>query len=119
MYRLSLWFLLALALAGTRCGYGSKYMAGGGGGTGAPVITELMPNNAKAGSMPFILTVNGSGFGTDAVVYWNAAPQSTMYLSANQVTAQITAGDLMNPGMVAVYVRSGGMNSKSVTFAVE
>lgn len=118
MSRLSLWFLLALALISAGCGYGSKYMAGGG-GAGSPAITQLAPPNANAGGMGFTLTVNGSGFGTDAVVYWGTAPQSTMYLSSNQVTAQIPAADIMNPGMVAVYVRTGGKNSNSVNFQVQ
>ena len=119
MSRLSLCFLLALALIGAGCGYGSKYMAGGSGGAGSPTITELVPPNANAGGMAFTLTVNGSGFGTDAVVYWGTTPQSTMYLSGNQVTAQIPAADIMNPGMVAVYVRTGGKNSNSVNFQVQ
>lgn len=119
MARLSLWFLLALALVSAGCGYGSKYMAPGGGGPGSPNISAIMPNIANAGGMSFTLTVNGSGFGTDAVVYWNGNPQSSMYLSGNQVTAQITAGDIMSPGMVPVYVRTGGKNSNSMTFTVE
>ena len=118
MSRLSLGFLLALALTSAGCGYSSKYMAPGG-GPGSPNITGLMPSTANAGGMPFTLTVNGSGFGTDAVVYWNAAPQSTMYLTGNQVTAQITAADIMNPGMVPVYVLTGGKNSNSLDFTVQ
>jgi hypothetical protein len=117
MSRLSLWFLLALALISAGCGYSSKNM-GGGGGVGSPTITQLIPNDANMGGMGFTLTVNGSGFGTDAVVYWNGAPQTSMYLSGNQVTAQISATDLMNPGMVAVYVLSGGKRSNSVDFQV-
>jgi hypothetical protein len=118
MSRLSLWLLLALTLMSAGCGYGSKYM-GGGGGAGSPAITDIVPGNANAGGMGFTLTVNGSGFGTDAVVYWSGAPQSSMYLTGNQVTAQISAADIMNPGMVAVYVRSGGKNSNSVNFQVQ
>ncbi|MGB9075150.1 MAG: IPT/TIG domain-containing protein [Terriglobales bacterium] len=118
MSRLSLCFLLALALISAGCGYGSKYMASGS-GAGSPTVTELVPPNANAGGMAFTLTVNGSGFGTDAVVYWGTTPQSTMYLSGNQVTAQIPAADIMNPGMVAVYVRTGGKNSNSVNFTVQ
>lgn len=118
MSRLTLWFLMALALIGAGCGYGSKSMVGGGGG-GSPNITQLVPGNATAGGMAFTLTVNGSGFGTDATVYWGTSQQSTMYLSSNQVTAQIPAGDIMNPGTVSVYVRSGGMNSNSANFEVQ
>jgi predicted heme/steroid binding protein len=120
MFRLSLCFLLVLALIGAGCGSGSKPMSGsGGGGTGSPNITDLTPPDGKAGGMPFILTVNGSGFDTDAVVYWGTTPQTSMYLSGNQLTAQISAGDIMEPGMIAVYVVTGGKRSNSVDFQVE
>jgi hypothetical protein len=119
MFRLSLAFLLALSLIGAGCGYGPKNMNGSSGGTGSPTITQLMPDNTKAGGMPFTLTVNGSGFDTDAMVFWGTSPQTTMYLGGNQVTAQITAADCMNPGMVAVYVLTGGKRSNSMNFQVE
>jgi IPT/TIG domain-containing protein len=118
MFRLGLCFLLTLALIGTGCGYGSNQMSGSG-GTGSPNITELTPSDAHAGGMPFILTVNGSGFGTDAVVVWGTTPQASMYMSGNQVTAQISAGDLMDPGTVPVFVLTGGKRSNSVDFQVE
>jgi hypothetical protein len=101
------------------CGYGShsNYMTGGG--MGAPQIMQLQPAMANAGGPAFTLTVQGTGFGTDSVVYWNMVAQTTSYDSGTQVTAQITASDIMNQGMIPVYVRSGGKNSNSMNFTVQ
>lgn len=112
---LSLLLLLTLLLAG--CGYGSKYNGGGGGAT--PAITNLTPNMATAGDPAFTLTVNGTAFGTDAVVYWNGTALPTSYSTGTQVTAQVSATDVANSGMVPVYVHSGGKNSNSVMFTVQ
>ena len=108
--------LLTLTLMAAGCGYGSKYNMGGG---GSPAITQLVPNTVTANSGQFTLEVDGSGFGTDAVVYWNGAAQASSYGTGGKVTATITATDIMNPGMVPVYVRSGGTNSNSVNFTVQ
>lgn len=117
MSRIGLLILAALIFS-VGCGYGShsNYMTGGMGG---PQITQLQPSMAQAGSGPMTLTVTGTGFGTDSVVYWNMVAQSSSYVSGSQVTAQITAADLMNAGTVPVYVRSGGKNSNSMTFTVQ
>ena len=117
MFRLRLMLLLTLTVMAAGCGYGSRnYNMGGG---GSPAITQLVPNTATANGGQFTLEVDGSGFGTDSVVYWNGAAQASSYGTGGKVTATITAGDIMNPGMVPVYVRSGGTNSNSVTFTVQ
>lgn len=117
MSRICLLLLAALVFS-VGCGYGShsNYMNGGMGG---PQIMQLQPNMAQAGSGAMTLTVTGSGFGTDSVVYWNMVPQTSSYVSGSKVTAEISAADLMNAGMVPVYVRSGGKNSNSMTFTVQ
>jgi len=111
---LALLMMSALFLAG--CGYGSNY---NGGGAGAPAITGFTPNMATAGDQAFTLTVNGSSFGTDAVVFWNGTALTSAYSSGTMVTAQVTANDVMNSGMVPVYVRSGGKNSNTLMFTVQ
>ena len=116
MSRISLGLLLGITLMGAGCGYGSRnYMNG----NGSPKVTQLMPSNATANSGAFVLTVNGSGFGTDALVYWGTATRTTTYVSTSQVTANIMASDIMNAGTVQVYVRSGGANSNAVPFTVQ
>lgn len=117
MSRICLGLLLTLSLFVTGCGgYGSNNM---GGGAGAPSITSLNPNMKNANEGAFTMTVNGSGFGTDSVVYWNGMPISTSYGTGVSVTAQVTAVDIMNAGMFPVYVRSGGKNSNTITFTVQ
>jgi len=115
MLRIRLAFLMMFALFLAGCGYGSHY----NGGMGAPTITGLTPTMATAGDQDFTLTVNGSSFGTDAVVFWNGTALTSAYSSGTKVTAQVTANDVMNSGMVPVYVRSGGKNSNSVMFNVQ
>lgn len=117
--RLSVVLLLAIMMIG--CGYGSHNYSPGmtGGGVAAPAMSAMTPSSMMAGSGGFIITVNGKNFGTDAVVYWNGTPQSSMYVTGNQVTATITSAEVMNPGMIPVYVRTGGQISNSMTFSVQ
>jgi hypothetical protein len=78
-----------------------------------------MPSNAPANSGAFVLQVNGSGFGTDSLVYWGTTTRTTTYVSTSQVTANVTDADVMNPGTVQVYVHSGGANSNAMTFTIQ
>ena len=117
MSRIHLGLLVILTLSIAGCGgYGSNNMGGGG---GAPSITSLSPNMTNAGDPAFTLTVNGSGFGTDSVVYWNGGALPSSYGTGAMVTAQVAAVDVMNAGMFPVYVRSGGKNSNTINFTVQ
>ena len=116
MLRIRLFFVLALVLFLAGCGYGNNYNMGGGNGF---AISGLSPNMKTAGDPAFTLTVTGSAMGADAVVYWNGAALPTSYSSGTMVTAQVSATDLANSGMVPVYVHSGGKNSNSLTFTVQ
>ncbi len=113
--------VLILALITVGCGYSSRnYNSGGSGGSGAvPNIATLSPPSTPAGSTGFTLTVNGSNFGTGSIVYFNGAAQATMYVSANQVTAAITATEVANAATVPVYVHSGIYNSNTVNFTIQ
>jgi hypothetical protein len=115
MSRLYVFFLLTLTLFTGACGYGSHYM----GGNGAPAITTLAPNTATAGDPLFTLTVNGSGFGVDSVVFWNGTALPTAYGTTTQVRATVSAADVAVAGMIPVYVRTGGKNSNMINFTVQ
>jgi IPT/TIG domain-containing protein len=106
-----------LALAGSSCG---SYSAPGMNrmGNGGAMIADLVPASATAGMAAFMLTVNGSGFGTDAVVYWNGSAQTTTYISGNQVMAAISAAEVASKGTVPVYVLTGGHASNTMNFMV-
>src|SRR5882672_2200559 len=115
MSRIRLTILLIVTLFAAGCGYGSHYM----GANGHPAITGLSPTTANAGDAAFTLTVNGSGFGTDSVVYWNGTALPSSYGTTSQVTAQISAADVMSAGTFPIYVHSGGMNSNMMNFMVQ
>jgi hypothetical protein len=118
--------VLLLTIFAIGCGYSKK-----GSGTmasTAPTIAQLMPNSAMAGGPAFTLTVNGSNFANGAFVYWNAATRATMFVTAGQVTAAISASDIAtastvpvyvrNPGGTGIYMNQPGHNSNTVNFTV-
>ena len=110
--------LLLVALTVGCGGYGSNYNSMGGGA--APHISALTPNNVAAGNA-VNLTITGSGFTSGSVVYWGVTPiaaASTGYGSSTQVTAQISASQTANPGMVMVYVHTAAGNSNSLPFTI-
>jgi len=83
-----------------------------------PAITELSPTSVPVNSVPFMLTINGSNFGTDAVVFWNGVAQHTVFITSGQLLVSLTATDLDFTGLVPVYVRTLGQNSNTVDFDV-
>ena len=116
MLRIGLGLLLAITVTAVGCGYSShNYMNGGG----TPAITQLMPDSTPAGGQAFPLVINGTGFGTDAIVYWGTMTRTTTYNTTTQVTANITAADIMNAGTVQVYVHTAGANSNTMTFTIQ
>ena len=68
------------------------------------VLTTLSPSSAFAGGAAFTLTVNGSNFLNTAVVQWNGGNRTTTFVSANQLTAAITAADIATVGTATVQV---------------
>jgi hypothetical protein len=112
MSRISLALLLGITLMAAACGYSSSNYQ-------APQVAQLVPATAAVGGAPFVLTVNGTGFGTDSVVFWDSMARPTTYVSATQVTANIPAEDIMNAGTVQVFVRSSGANSNAVTYQIQ
>ncbi|MCX6021950.1 MAG: IPT/TIG domain-containing protein, partial [Chloroflexi bacterium] len=87
----------------------------------APSLTAISPQSAEAGSPAFTLTVTGSGFVAASTIRWNGADRQTAYVSATQLTVQITSADLATAGGAGVTVftpaRGGGMSSAQ-TFTI-
>ena len=116
MLRTALGLLLLVTLLGSGCGYNSRnYMNG----PGMPAITQLSPDTTAANGPDFVLTVVGTGFGTDSLVYWGTATRGTTYVDTMHVTATITTADIMNVGTVQVYVHTGGRNSNTMAFTIQ
>jgi outer membrane protein assembly factor BamB len=87
----------------------------------APQVSSLYPTGAAAGSAGFTLQVDGSNFTPQSVVEWNGSSRETAFVSATQITAQIAASDIAQPGNDAVTVSdpsSGGSVSNSLNFNV-
>jgi len=83
-----------------------------------PALTTLVPNTVPVNSSPFVMTVNGNNFGADAIVFWNGAPQRTMFVSATELQVSVTVDDLSQFGFAQVYVQTGGRTSNTVDFNV-
>jgi hypothetical protein len=84
----------------------------------APVISTLSPSTVAAGGPAFTLTVNGSGFGSDATVQWNGAPLPTTVVNAAQLTAAVPANLIASFGSAQISVLSSGVASNSVAIAI-
>jgi hypothetical protein len=84
----------------------------------SPSLSMLSPNTVPVNSPPFTITVVGTNFGADAVVYWNNTPLTTTPINSQQVMAQLTAQNLQAAGLIPVFVRTGGQNSNTVDFQV-
>jgi len=83
-----------------------------------PALMQLSPSSVPVNSVPFTLIVNGANFGRDALVFWNDVPQSTRFLSSQQLQVAVTEADLMQFGLAHIFVRTGGLNSNTVDFDV-
>ena len=99
-------FLAALIALTLACGYSSKTTPPVAGAV--PAITQLSPDSATAGGTAFMLTVNGSNFGTKAAVNWNGVAQTTTYVSGGQLTVAVPASLIAASGNVSVTVTNPG-----------
>ncbi|GAB3869370.1 hypothetical protein GCM10028824_16220 [Hymenobacter segetis] len=87
----------------------------------APTISSLSPNSVTVGAAAQTLTVNGTNFIASSVVNFNSAARTTTYVSATQLTIQLTAGDQATAGSYNVTVTNpapGGGTSAAATFTV-
>jgi len=88
----------------------------------APFVNQpLVPESAKPGSGGFVLTVNGTGFATGSVVFWNGSARSTQFVSSSQLKTTISAADVAKAGTASVTVvspPSGGGSSNVVDFVI-
>jgi hypothetical protein len=122
------WVMLLTMLAAGCGGYGANYKAPGS--TSMPAATNistLVPGDTGAGAPAFMLTIRGSGFSSNSVVFFNGVAQPTTFVSATEVTALIAALQVASSAVVPVYVRvstgsgmygSVSQNSNTVSFMV-
>ncbi len=91
-------------------------------GNPAPTTTGLSPTSVTAGGATFTLTVNGTNFISGAsTVRWNGNDRATTFVSATQLTTQITAADIAaaGTGSVTVFTATpGGGTSGAQTLSI-
>lgn len=96
----------SLLAIGSGCGYSKPATTPPQAGT-MPAVTALIPGNASAGTA-FTLTINGSNFSSGAAVNFNSAAMTTMFVSANQLTATVPGSADTTSGTVPVTVTNPG-----------
>ena len=107
----------------TACGYGSKNYNTPPTAGAMPAIAQLSPGSTTAGGAAFTLTVNGSNFGTKAVVNWNGVAQTaTSFVTNNQLMVAVPASMIANSGNVQITVTNpatsgSGMYGTGATLA--
>lgn len=93
----------AIGVGGSPIGYGGFIVS-------PPRTASLSPAVRPVNSGAFTLTVNGTMFnawpGIQSQVLWNGSPRATTFISANQLTAAITAADVSAAGTATVRVNS-------------
>lgn len=63
-----------------------------------PLLDSLLPASVQAGSGALTVVVKGKNFVAGAQAYWNDAARPTTFVSANEVTVDLTAEDLAAAG---------------------
>jgi hypothetical protein len=92
--------------------------------TPPPSISSLSPASATAGGPGFTLSLTGSNFANPSTVQWidTANPGfvggTATFVSATQLTLQISAANIAIPASVKVTVSSNGTSSNTLTFAI-
>lgn len=86
-----------------------------------PSISSISPPLVIALGGSFTLTVNGSGFVAGSIVEYDGSPRPTTFVSATQVTAQISSHDIIAIGQHTITVVNpspGGGTSNAATLTV-
>lgn len=83
-------------------------------------ITQISPESAEIGTIDFSITVYGTGFSTESLVYWNGINNCpTTFVSDTQLTMTLPEQDYIYPGDndIHVYNRTNGDRSNTVSFS--
>ncbi len=87
-----------------------------------PVITTLTPNKVVAGNPTLTLTIDGTGFASNAQVLWNGTVLTPQSVTTTQIKVQVDAALLANGQSVGVAVRNplpSEQISSAATFDVQ
>src|SRR5207237_915259 len=99
---------------------------GGGGGSSSaaasanpmPAISSLAPASATAGAAVQTVVINGSGFISGSKVTYNGVAHTATFVSATQLTIQLTSADQAMAGSYMVLVTNpppgGGVSGSAI-----
>ncbi|MEO7719326.1 MAG: protease pro-enzyme activation domain-containing protein [Capsulimonas sp.] len=73
-------------------------------GPDPPVISQLTPSSAPAGSLGVTITVTGTNFTASSIVRWNGTALPTQVVSSTSLTATVPASFLTAVGTAAITV---------------
>jgi len=74
-----------------------------------PFVSQILdPASVQPGGKAFVLTVNGTGFASTAVINWNGSPILTSVESASRLTARISAAKVRKAGTASITVTNPG-----------
>jgi hypothetical protein len=104
---MKLLMVVLLAATGIGCGYSKPATTPQQPGT-MPAIASLVPPSTAAGSSTFALEVDGTNFGSKAVVNFNGAVMATTPVSGTKVMATIPASAVSTAGTAKVTVTNPG-----------
>lgn len=84
-----------------------------------PLIRDLSPASAPAGSGPITLTVKARFLGEGSQVAWNGVPRPTERVDERTLRVDLTASDLATAGAAAVTVTKNGIDaSQAIGFPI-
>ena len=87
-----------------------------------PLVNQpLIPDATAPGGPTFTLTVNGTGFVTGSLVYWNGTALGTTFVNSSQLTATVPASNIATASTATITVSSpspGGGTSNVQYFSV-
>ncbi len=84
------------------------------GAPASPAVTGITPSTKNMGDGAFILTVDGTEFvGGLSVVRFAGSDRPTSYVNEHQLTASISAADLVLPGFFEITVYTAGAGSSN------
>lgn len=88
-----------------------EILSGGGTGGNAQNLTNISPVSVAAGANGVQLTLNGAGFTQNSVVQVGGVAVNTVYVSDQQLLADVSAGLLATEQRSAVTVRTPSANN--------
>ena len=84
-----------------------------------PTLSSINPATVTAGSGAFTLTASGSNFTGGTRIVWDGIPLATKVVSNSELSAEITAAQILYPGDISVgVVKSDTTSSNALTLKI-